>query len=360
MKKLILCGSALLLTLGLANAQGWSAKGVHDDFASATPYDSVVWSADANNGASTMAITRPGNGTLKIAASNIGKGTPNQYPTFRVNFSPNATSPSPLNLKTDKNANIVFDIENNSSNLLFAKIELEDANGIKSNYEPNISDVTSNLGWGDQVNGKYPRKANNGFVLAGNARGTFTIDLSSVEANLGGLTRTGWVGDNGCTKDGPSCGPVTAYQIDPTKIVAVIFTVNYNDGSYILSMGTEGGDHTDDYIIDPLDAASYTGNIIFHDFKIGSAVLAGMQEAIIDNSLSVYPNPADEALTVSFDAKVGANVSLTDIVGNPVYTTTSKVGSNKINVNTSDLSAGIYILKIATESGMVARKVTIK
>lgn len=355
MKKLILCGSALLFSLAFANAQGWSTTGAHDDFATETPYNDIAWSADEAVGTSSMTISRPGDGSMVIDANSIGRGTDMQWPTFRVSFA------TPLDLEAEGNADIVFDIENDSDDLLFAKIELEDASGNKSNYEPNISDITSSMGWGE-YNGKYPRKANNGFVLAGNTRGTFTIDLSSVAANLGGLTRIGWIGDggsHGCTQDGPSCGPVTAYQIDPSAIVAVIFTVNYMDGVYIFSMGD--GDHTADYILDAgLDASSYTGNIVFHDFKIGTLGTTSTKDAIVDASLSVYPNPANEDLNVSFKAKSGASVSLMNVVGNSVYSTSANAGENNIKVNTSALSSGIYILKIATENGTVARKVTIK
>ncbi|HEY8401613.1 MAG TPA: T9SS type A sorting domain-containing protein [Cytophagaceae bacterium] len=359
MKKIILSGIALMFAFGAANAQGWTLNGAHDDFVSATPYDSVVWSADAAVGGSSMTISRPGNHTMVINANNIGVGTSMEWPTFRVSFSPDANNPSPLNLKANGSADIVFDVENNSTGILFAKIELEDANGVKAGIEPNISDVTQSLAWGDQVNGKYPRKAVNGFVLDPESRGTFTIDLSSVEEYLGGLTRTGWVGDNGCTTDGPYCGPVTEYQIDPTKIVAVIFTVNYKDGSYIISMGKEGGDHTDDYILDPLDATSYTGEIIFHDFRIGT-VTTGVNETVINRSLSVYPTPADDNLNVSFESNTGAEVSLSDVVGNRIFSTTASKGENNISINTADLPTGMYILNIATETGRVARKILVR
>ncbi len=228
---------------------------------------------------------------------------------------------------------------------------MEDADGDKSDIEPNISDILSTHTWADGP--PYPRKANNGLVLAANSRETFRIDLSSVPAFLGGLTRSGWVGN------GPFDGPTTNYVIDPSKIVAVIFTVNYNNETVIFSQGD--GDHTADYIIEGVDIQKYTGTIKFHDFKIGSTITTGVTEtAAIDASLKVYPNPASGALNVSFQSEAGAEVTLSDVVGNKVFSTTSTIGENKITMNTSSLSSGIYVLSVATENGRVARKVAIK
>jgi hypothetical protein len=53
-------------------------------------------------------------------------------------------------------------------------------------------------------------------------------------------------------------------------------------------------------------------------------------------------------------------VSLKDIIGNTVYTTSVGAGDNKISVPTAGLQSGMYILNIATDNGVVARKVTIK
>ena len=80
----------------------------------------------------------------------------------------------------------------------------------------------------------------------------------------------------------------------------------------------------------------------------------------INNSLKVYPNPANDVLNVSFETSNAAEVSLSNIVGTKVYTSNAAFGSNKMAINTSGLSSGIYILNIATENGVVARKVTIK
>ncbi len=344
MKKLILSGSALLLSLGLVKAQGWNATGAHDDFVTNSEYSGITWDAG------DFTMTRPGNYTLNFAASSVGGNGSSQTPAFRVDFDA---------MDLSAGADVQVDIENSSTVILVTRIVLEDADGIRATIEPNISDVTADLTWGSTVSGKYPRKADNGFVLAAGGRGTFRIDLSSVPGSVGGLTRTGW---GGCPVDGPFCGPITSYDINVEEIVAVIFEVNYDDGRYMLSMGAGDGDHTDDYIIDAGgDVVAFNGTVILHNFKIGSELVTGTKAmTAIDRTLNVYPNPAKDILNVSFESTTGADVALTDLVGNTVFSTVANTGENKILLNTSSLTTGMYILNVSTENGKVSRKVTVK
>lgn len=359
MKKLILSGTALLLSLGFSFAQGWVTTGAHDDFINTTVYkngpnlEGVVWWADG-----VFAISRPGDGAMTVTATNAG-GTDNglttgiaSYPLIGVNFNDandNGTGTA-FTVDLTTGANIQLDIENtHASKLLYMSITLEDINNVQSKIEPNISDLAGTT-WADAQ-----RKALNGFTVPATERKTITIDLSSVPGSVGGLTGGAY------TCSGPSDCPVTTYSIDITKIKGVLFTVNFGKDNIDLSEGD--GDHTIETFIPAADcaAATFTGDIKFHDFKIGSTIVAnGVNEAVIAGSLNVYPNPANDALTVSFDAATGADVTLSDITGFNVYSSSTNSGSNNITVNTSGLASGMYILNVATETGRVARKVTIE
>lgn len=357
MKKLILCGSALLLSLG-SYAQGWTLTGAHDDFANTTPYkngsnlEGIIWW-----GESVFAISRPGTGPMVVTATAAGGSTDGtvggtgRYPLLGVNFndSNDDGSGTPFTVDLSGGSNIVIDIENTHlSKLLYMGITLEDINGIQAKIEPHVSDVLTDWSGGQ-------RKALIGFSVAANTRKTVTIDLSYEVGVVGGLTALSYAN---CGVGAASC-PTTSYDIDITKIKGILFTVNFGKDNIDLSEG--GADYSVETFLTAAQCAAseFNGDIKIYDFKLGSAT-TGTQEATISNSLKVYPNPAKEVLNVSFEATSGADVVLSDIVGNAVYTTSSTAGTNNISVNTSGLTTGMYILNISTDNGKVARKVNIK
>jgi hypothetical protein len=359
MKKFILSAGALALSLGL-HAQGWETAGAHDDFATATEYSlganlqGIYW-FDLT-GQDTLVLSRPGTGAMNIAVTTAGgcnaASAPSDYgkcyPVFGANFG-NDGAPSPTSYTVDLTggANIKLDVENmHVSQVIFMSIILEDINGNKSMIEPNVSDVPVPGNWATDTQ----RKALNGFTVAAATRKTVNIDLSSVPGAIGGLT----IGTYTC--GGPGNCPTTSYTIDPSKIKTVMFQVNFGKDNIDLS---EDLNYATETFISAGSIASYTGTVKFHDFKIGTTT-TGIEEATINSSLKVYPNPAKEVLNISFDATSESNVVLSDIVGNAIYSTTYASGSNNISVNTSGLPTGMYILNISTENGRVARKVNIK
>jgi hypothetical protein len=353
MKKLILFEIALLFSLSFATAQGWQNNGAYDDFAQTDFYkngpnqEGIVWFADG-----VFSLNRPGNGTLTVTATNAG-GSGN-YPLFGVNFNDSNDDGTGTPFVVDLSggmADVQIDIENTSSQLLFIDVKLVDINNIQSEIEPNVSDITPASTWAE-VN---KRKALNGFTLAAGQRKTIRIDLSSVPENLGGLTPVSYANCG----TGPYYCPTTSYQIDPSQIKAVLFRVNFGSDNIELSEGD--GDHTVQTFISGSSIIPFNGNIVIREFKVGAPVtVAGISKAMIDRSLSIYPNPADHVLTVSFETNEVAEISLTDIAGSTVMTTSAGAGSNKISMNTSELPSGIYILNITTGNGVIARKVSVK
>ena len=70
------------------------------------------------------------------------------------------------------------------------------------------------------------------------------------------------------------------------------------------------------------------------------------------SKLTVFPNPANEEVTVSFNAsKEKTNIEVFDIQGRLVMEDSNEreIGSNKVKLNTSGLSSGIYILHAGSE-----------
>lgn len=351
MKKLLLTGSALLV-LAFANAQtpGFTTTGVYDDFSADSIYanaetgEEIYWYD--NTGGTQLVLTRAGNGYMKITADGAGLG---KYSSFGLNFGANGL------LDLSAGADIEFDIENKGSDMAFMSIIITDADGRVTKYEPNVSDVTSTSTYDDnEPEGHYRRKALNGFTLDGGIRKTIVIDLSSVPGAVGGLTELSY---DGCAAGPFGCPTTTTDSLDNTRIKSLTFMINFGTDNINLSEGD--GDHTLDTFIPGGTIEAFTGDLHLHSFKMGSTV-TGVAENMIENSISLFPNPAKDKLNVSFESNTASEVTLNDIFGNAVATAAVSVGAKSTIINTSNLTSGMYILNVATENGTISRKVIIE
>ncbi len=82
------------------------------------------------------------------------------------------------------------------------------------------------------------------------------------------------------------------------------------------------------------------------------------------NGLNIYPNPATDNITVAFELPetTKLEVALYNVLGQQVTTSGTKQypsGSNNLNVNTADLSTGIYFISITEGEKVTSRKVSI-
>jgi len=99
----------------------------------------------------------------------------------------------------------------------------------------------------------------------------------------------------------------------------------------------------------------------FDDIKvIPLDSLQGIDEPISNFSVNVYPNPAKEWLTLDFNSNIQKqlNVSLVSLDGKEIKTWSEKYTS-KMYLTLSQLSNGIYFLKIRNGAGEVVRKVVV-
>ncbi len=83
------------------------------------------------------------------------------------------------------------------------------------------------------------------------------------------------------------------------------------------------------------------------------------------NSFVIYPNPANQSTTISFTIidKNKVNVNVYDVLGNVVSTLSQsndfEKGNNTINVNTSNLSSGIYYISLDVNGAKETKKLII-
>jgi hypothetical protein len=95
-----------------------------------------------------------------------------------------------------------------------------------------------------------------------------------------------------------------------------------------------------------------------------AAVTAGIKnvDAGIENVI-LFPNPAKDNLNLLVNMKEAttASADIIDITGRAISTVQQKMnaGSNKMEINTSGLPAGTYMLKLQTEKGSISERFSV-
>jgi hypothetical protein len=179
-----------------------------------------------------------------------------------------------------------------------------------------------------------------------------------------------YVGAGGTAAGGPDALTTKTHSVTlpaGTNCYKIIMTDSYGDG---FGYGTNpAGQYgiaifngtTEILNLDLTGFGPYTANTpksLTRDaaFLTGSAV--GIEESV-SGTFSVYPNPSTDMTTVEFSLDETANVSVVVLnsLGQTVYANNlgDVNGAQKVQVNTSDLEAGIYLVQI-TVNGVVTTK----
>lgn len=72
--------------------------------------------------------------------------------------------------------------------------------------------------------------------------------------------------------------------------------------------------------------------------------------------LSVYPNPAQNEITINYDSKFNYQIDIVNIIGNRVRSYNNVDGPVKLDI--SDLPDGVYIVKIFDRGKVLTRRIT--
>lgn len=88
--------------------------------------------------------------------------------------------------------------------------------------------------------------------------------------------------------------------------------------------------------------------------------LTGTNEHLLAQSVRIYPNPANEHVTITFDQKMQGNAQLTiyDMLGKVKYTTEPKSADTVID--TSEWARGVYFVRLSLNNIQVTRKVVVE
>ena len=74
-----------------------------------------------------------------------------------------------------------------------------------------------------------------------------------------------------------------------------------------------------------------------------------------DNKVALYPNPTNGNVTI--EAEGMSRITVVSVLGQVVYDT--EVNADNVTLNMSQFNAGMYMVRVYTESGVVVKRVTV-
>jgi hypothetical protein len=165
----------------------------------------------------------------------------------------------------------------------------------------------------------------------------------------------------------------SVFLYDSTSGLLIAYRKSQNDGSYTFSALENGT-----YKIVPDVPGLYVKSV--HYVRIDNNTIANVNYLVTSNgvnilpddpitsieetsnfSFNLYPNPATDRIIVS---GLGNNsftwISLTDLNGRLISTSKNKVSSEQLELSLEGISAGVYVMKIQTNTHCEFKKLIIK
>lgn len=158
--------------------------------------------------------------------------------------------------------------------------------------------------------------------------GFYSGDIAYVPGTTGTFVTTGTLGSSYTLNNGVSWTAIDAVQ--KTKVAFFNNTVGFAGG--FTTSPTAGG------------IFKYTGTQLLK------------ADAFTVNKFSAYPNPVNDIVTVTNSENATFNeISITDINGRTVKTVNAG-NVSELQINISELNAGIYFMNISSENGKAVKK----
>lgn len=94
---------------------------------------------------------------------------------------------------------------------------------------------------------------------------------------------------------------------------------------------------------------------------VDAACTLSLEDSILDNSLSIYPNPATNKLSIKNSSYLDLkSVTLYDVSGRQIIEFDISNGAKLKIINLETVSSGVYFIKIASDEASVTRKLIIE
>lgn len=136
---------------------------------------------------------------------------------------------------------------------------------------------------------------------------------------------------------------------------------SYGDGLTNCSAGNGGNGsynitYNSEVVAELLEANANFGFTNTKNFCIQD--VTGLGEIDLSNAVSIYPNPANETVTVFANNLEVTKIELLNIAGQVISTVTETASTTKLNV--SQIASGVYLVKTYTTEGTATKQLIIK
>ena len=87
-------------------------------------------------------------------------------------------------------------------------------------------------------------------------------------------------------------------------------------------------------------------------YTVGDNCTLSVDDTILKNSISLYPNPVKAFLNIDSTIKL-SKIEIYSVIGKKLL----EFNSNLENINLEELSSGLYLIKISSEKGKLITKI---
>lgn len=161
----------------------------------------------------------------------------------------------------------------------------------------------------------------------------------------------------------PGTWATLAFSFEPsTGTASWISTDAGIDGQIVSSTIIGQQPATMAFLTDAGTGNTSAGTVKYDNYKVTAAAnnenILSAPKAVVANlkQLSVYPNPATTTVNVNGGDALVNNVTIVDLNGRTVKTAKFN-GVANAEVNVADLSAGVYMMTVASDKGTVTKKI---
>lgn len=126
---------------------------------------------------------------------------------------------------------------------------------------------------------------------------------------------------------------------------SISFAITANDGYHITTLFVDGEDRG--------ALSAFTFNNVNSDHTIHADFASGIISFIDQNSINVYPNPANSKVTIEA-TEAFETVEIINMYGQLLYSGT--VNSNLFSIDVSNYTNGLYLIRLKSDHGVATKK----